>query len=292
MFSLRAGDRARLFTPVHRVGRRAGATATAITIAVASIAVARPAAGQLCHLASIDHADAAARDAAAPSTTTARTSGDRSDRVQASLAVEAAVLDIGDLQGITPALDWQHGRFAARISAPAYHVAHLTGEAWGAGDVTVGGRARLIDAGPVRAGVVATVGLPTGDADAGLGMGHTMFMPGAWAVARHRRMLLAASTTLGVSLSSGEHHHHAAMVNPMNPLEVGGSARAGYIVGDLELHGTGLVAVPIGDGVTRAIAGGGVRLALGAWSFGAEADAGLYGRPFITRGIFDATRTF
>jgi hypothetical protein len=122
----------------------------------------------------------------------------------------------------------------------------------GLGDVTVEASAELVTAADWRAGVSLGAGLPTGDDDDGLGMGHAMLMPGLWASAQPGPWRLAGSLSLGFSVESddagGHDHHHGhtvPVVNPMNRREVGG-----------------------------------------------EADAGVVGRPFIARGVLDLTRHF
>ena len=258
----------------------------AALLALALGLASRPAFGQLCHPTAQSTAD--------------RHQTETDDTgLEAAVAAEAALLEAADVQGMTTSLRGQWRRLGARVAIPVYRIAHDDGDvAIGLGDITIEASARLVGGARWRGGVVAGVGVPTGDADDGLGMGHAMLMPGAWLTAEGGPLRVAATASYGTRVGDagdGHHHHHAAraMVNPMNAHEVGGSLRAGYVAtDDLELHAIALLAAPIGDGVTRAAAAGGARWHLGTWSVGAEAGAGITGRPFVSRGVLDLTRTF
>jgi hypothetical protein len=266
-------------------------TTPAALLALALVClIPRPASGQLCHPAAQSTADRGAGRHQA---------NDRDDdtAVEAAVAAEAALLDGADAQGMTTALRGQWRRLGARLAIPVYRIAHDDGDvAVGLGDLAVEASARLLGGERWRAGVVAGVTAPTGDADDGLGMGHAMLMPGAWITAAGGPVDVAAAASYGTAVGDpGGHHHHRAraLVNPMNRHELGGSLRAAYAAtGALEVHAIALLAVPVGDGVTRAAAAGGARWHLGTWSIGAEAGAGITGKPFVSRGVLDLTRTF
>jgi hypothetical protein len=274
------------------------AAATAVPApAIASLAVlaclctARPVLGQICHPAPPDDGAARGDDAADGARAAGR-------GLVVSLAAEAMALDGADVQGLTPSLAWQGARLGARVAVPGYRMADdRGGRTVGLGDVTVEASARVLGGGDRRAGVVAAIALPTGDADQGFGMGHAMVMPGVWAAASTGRLRIAVTGSFGASLADadahGMHHHAGPQINPMNAREVAGSLRAGYVVTpSLELHGAALAAVPIGDGVTRAVVGVGIGWRRGSWRADAETDAGAAGRPFVSRGVLQLTRTF
>jgi hypothetical protein len=271
----------------------------ALIAGLAALAAARPASGQLCHAPALPPASAAGADHAGH--------GHHGDgprlHVEAAVAVDAQRLTGGtDVQGVTPWLHAARGRLALRVAVPTYRIDRDAGPGAvvGPGDVAVQGTADLLAGAGWRAGVALGAGLPTGSRDDGLGMGHLMFMPGLWAAAQPGRWRLAGSLSLGASVEAGDgdghDHHHGhtvSVVNPMNRREVGGSLRAGHAPGrHLEMYALAVGAAPIGDGVARAAVGAGARWQVGAWSVGAEADAGVVGRPFIARGVLDLTRHF
>jgi hypothetical protein len=275
----------------HAVARCGGGAirnttpAALLALALASL-ISRPASGQLCH--PVAHEAAGHPDIA-----------DDDTRLEAAVAAEAQLLATADVQGMTTSLRGRWRRFGARVAIPVYRIAHDDGDvAIGLGDIAAEASARLVGGERWRAGAVAGVSVPTGDADDGLGMGHTMLMPGAWLTAERGPLRVSAAASYGTRVGDAgdaHHHHHAAraMVNPMNARELGSSLRAAYAAtDDLEVHAVGLLAVPIGDGVTRAAAAAGARWRLGTWSIGAEAGAGITGKPFVSRGVLDLTRAF
>jgi hypothetical protein len=265
---------------------------------LATLAAARPASGQLCHAPALppgaaDHADHAGHGH--------HGDGPRLD-VEAAVAVDAQRLTGGaDVQGVTPSVHAARGRLGLRVTVPTYRIDRdADGAVAGLGDVALQGTADLLAGAGWRAGVALGAGLPTGSRDDGLGMGHLMVMPGVWAAAQPGQWRFTGSLSLGASVQPGDgdghDHHHGhtvSVVNPMNRREVGASLRAGRApVRHLELYGLAVGAAPIGDGVTRAAVGAGARWQVGAWSVGAEADAGVIGRPFIARGVLDLARHF
>jgi len=220
--------------------------------------------------------------------------------VEAGVAVEGAALEGGSFQGIAPTLAWTPGRFGARVVVPAYHLEHGGDDAVGLGDVIVTGHLRVLGGEGWATGVIVAAGLPTGDADDGLGMGHVMVMPSAFLAAQRGRGSLTAHLGAGKSLGEpGEHAHamHGAapgsLVAPMNAFELGGSLRAGLQVARaLGVHATGGIAVPVGDGETRATGGGGARWRVRDADVGIEVHLPLIGDPFRVRAVADLAYRF
>ena len=100
---------------------------------------------------------------------------------------------VGDYQAMTPALHWANGRFTASTSIGAYRLRKNGALYHGVGDLFVHGQASLVRGDTYSAGVVLALSAPTGSHRDGLGMGHVMVMPAAWAsVGRGRRMLAAS----------------------------------------------------------------------------------------------------
>lgn len=131
----------------------------------------------------------------------------------ASLSLLAAEFDTmfygGDYQGVIPGLHWSRGRFGAGTSVPLYQMTVNGREVRGPGDVDLHGQVALVD-GSARAGFSLALMLPTGDHVAGLGMGHPMLMPAAWAQRDFDRVVLSASVGYGRALGGSTHHDHGA----------------------------------------------------------------------------------
>lgn len=221
----------------------------------------------------------------------------------AAVGVIAATYDAmlfeGDYQGLTASARWSRGRFGAAASIAGYRIDKNGRTVQGLGDLMLHGHAAVLEAGALSAGAVAMVMLPTGDHIAGLGMGHVMLMPGAYARWSLGRVVLGASA--GYARGLGDTNIHAEhggggawpLVDPMNTSEVtfGASGMvtvAPSFAAGLRTDG----AAAIGDGETRLA--GGVRA---VWTRGrvettAELQAGLAGAPFGVRGIVEAAVRF
>lgn len=218
----------------------------------------------------------------------------------AAVAVVAARFDTmlyaGDYEGISPSLRWSDDRFAVVAAMPGYRV-HKNGKTlYGPGDAVVHGVASIVRAGATQAGGALAVSLPTGDDQAGLGMGHVMVMPGLWASHALGRVTLGGSVGYGRALGGERDHDHGAwpLVDPMNVAEVTWSATTDVALGEtlhagVRIHG----AIPTrAAGDDRIV--GGVRL---GWSHGrvataATLQAGLAGDPFTMRGVLETALRF
>jgi hypothetical protein len=220
----------------------------------------------------------------------------------AALGVIAAgyesMLYAGDYQGLAATGRWSRGRFGAALGLTAYRLQRNGKTVEGLGDLMLHGRATVLRAGAITAGAVAMVMAPTGDHDAGLGMGHVMLMPGGWLQWAPGRLVLAASAGYARGLGGGDiHAEHGGgawpLVDPMTPSELtfgagGMIALAPSLRAGLRADG----AIPTGGGDARLA--GGVRAvwALGRVETTAELQGGLAGAPFDLRGLVEAAVRF
>lgn len=101
-----------------------------------------------------------------------------------------------EYQGLGVAVQAGTGRFSGRVALPAYRIASDRSELGdptadagpGLGDATLAAAVDLLPRGArSRAGLTATLGLPTGNADRGRGMGHVMVTGGGWLRRLHGR---------------------------------------------------------------------------------------------------------
>jgi len=217
------------------------------------------------------------------------------------LAVEAAGLDstfyVGSYQGITPSLGWMRGRFGASATISLYHLSENGRSLYGPGDAMLAGHATVVATEALHAGVALHMMAPTGSQLDGLGMGHVMAMPSAWATWRSSPMTIEASAGYGRALTDlgGEQHDHGPMplVDPMNLQELTWSAGADVDIGrGVQIGGRTLGAVPLGSGLTRVIAGGRVAWGTPRISTGLAVQVGLAGNPFTIRGVLDTALRF
>lgn len=205
---------------------------------------------------------------------------------------------VGDYQGVLPAASWSSGWFVGGASLPYYRIRENGLETYGPGDLVVNGQARLLDRGALQAGAMMAVSFPTGNALAGLGMGHDMLMPAAWGSWHRDRLFLAGS--LGYSraiVSDSEHHDHGMwpLVEPMNLSEITWSGAGEFALAPGLRAGARLSGgVPVGSlpGHDRVV--GTLRVAYGEGRVdtSAELQAGLEGDPFTTRGIVSTSVRF
>jgi hypothetical protein len=167
----------------------------------------------------------------------------------------------------------------------------------GFGDAMAAGHAALIASETTTAGVALHMMFPTGSELQGLGMGHMMAMPSAWATWRTHPVAIQASAGYGraiTSLAGGQHDHGPApLVDPMNLQELTWSAGADLEVGHgVQFGGRALGAFPIGTGRTRVVGGGRVAWGTPRVSTGFEVQLGVAGDPFTVRGVVDTALRF
>jgi hypothetical protein len=202
----------------------------------------------------------------------------------------------GNYQGVIPAAAYANGRFLASASWAYYRLERNGNANTGVGDIVVHGRAALLDGDSAHAGVMMSLSMPTGVEAQGLGMGHPMVMPAAWAAWRLDRVGVSGSVGYSWALGAGAHvHGMQPLVEPMNMREITWSASA-----DLALP-AGVRAGPrISGGVPIAGMGGADRV-IGAMRVGwgmhrvdtsAEVQVGLFGDPFNIRGVVSTALRF
>jgi hypothetical protein len=123
-----------------------------------------------------------------------------------------------------------------------------------------------------------------------------MVMPGAWATARRGRAELAVVGAFGHAVGADDHHMHhagpAVSVNPMSPVELAATTRAGvWLTRSVAPRVGGSLALPIdSDAETRASISLGVGWRWAAWQLGADVDVPLAGDAFDVRGSAQLVR--
>lgn len=202
----------------------------------------------------------------------------------------------GDYQGVAPTLGFNHPRVAVMALLPAYRLTRNGPATYGLGDLALAVRTPIPafarDAFSAGFGLAAT--LPTGSADADLGMGHVMLMPELWF--NHERDRVQMVGTLGfaraLTSAGASHHNHGPrpIVNPMNLSEIDASLNSFVKVHDKVWLKLGMFgAMPVGtvntSGVTRIVASSGLIVTLRGLELSAELQAPLTGSPFLARGV-------
>jgi hypothetical protein len=226
----------------------------------------------------------------------------RGSSFSASVGVIAASYEsmffTGDYQGLAATGRWSRGRFGASLGVTGYRIGKNGKAVTGLGDLMLHGHATVLQAGRLSAGAVAMVMAPTGDHDAGLGMGHVMLMPGGWIHWAPGRLALAASAGYARGLGGGNiHAEHGGgawpLVDPMTPSELTlGASGMVSLASALRAGVRADAAIPTGGEDARLF--GGVRA---VWTHGsvettAELQAGLAGAPFGVRGLVEAAVRF
>lgn len=220
--------------------------------------------------------------------------------VRASASVSAGSTDLvgepRDYQGLGVAVQGGADRYSGRVALPAYRIAS---EGTGLGDVSA---AASIDVLPrralPRAGVTGLVTLPTGDADPGRGMGHTMVSGGVWARLMYRGAVFGLGAMYARALGdNAEHvaHQHGGsagwpLVDPMNPSELMIDASAIVAVVPEQLRAGVMVAFaePVDlEGERRMIGSAVFELLRGPYTVGVQVAAPLIGDPFTARGVVE-----
>lgn len=202
----------------------------------------------------------------------------------------------GDYVGLVPTAVWSNAKLAAIASIGVYRI-RLNGATYsGVGDVGFHAQAQLFRRDDLEIGVLAGVSLPSGDERHGLGMGHLMLMPGAFATWSHERVRFSATIAYGRALGSSHSHDHGAwpIVSPMLMAEVswnaGGDVR---ITDNLSAGARASGGLPAGEGgASRAIIGGRVGWRRHRLETNFELQAGVVGDPFSARGVLATTWSF
>lgn len=300
-------------TSLATTAARASAAALAVALVLASAGSAQ---AQLCHdlpdLESHHHAakGKAARSAGqapgepgehAAHDDHAAAHGEHSLGLAVGLRLEAATAAIQrrpiDFQGASLRLDLHLRRFHFRAQGSWYRLRNSIEHTTGPGDVMLAAMWTAIQTPRLHAGIALPIGLPTGDDEERLGMGHVMIMPGVFAAVKATPALtLSVGVAYNRALSSGHGHDHGIgpYVNPMTSEELGFAGRLSLRVAPaLQLVAETAIAAPFADHPVRALVGGGFVWQLDrSYSLGMLAQAGTANEPFTARGVADLTYAF
>lgn len=313
---------ARLVAPLATTAARAARVAAVALVGALVLASAGSAHAQLCHdlpdLESHHHAakGKAARTAgqapgaaaaAGPSGEPAAhqdhaaAHGEHSLGLAVGLRLEAATAAIErrpiDFQGASLRVDLHLRRFHFRAQGSWYRLRNSIEHTTGPGDVLLAAMWTAVQSRRVHAGLALPIGLPTGDDEERLGMGHAMIMPGVFAAVKATPALtLSAGVAYNRALSSGHGHDHGIgpYVNPMTREELGFAGRLSLRVAPaLQLVAETAIAAPFADHPVRALVGSGFVWQLDrSYSLGVLAQAGTANEPFTARGVADLTYAF
>jgi hypothetical protein len=224
--------------------------------------------------------------------------------ISAGVSLEAATFDnmsyVGSYQGIMPQVGWMHGRFGVGAMLGLYHLDKNGLSLYGKGDLMFTGHATVVSTEHLQAGVALHMMLPTGSELDGLGMGHTMAMPSAWAIWRPasiERLQLAASAGYSRALVSlgGEQHNHGPqpLVDPMNMEELTWSASADVdVIAGIRVGGRMQGGVPLSTGQERVIGAGRIAWGVSRVTTAFELQLGAVGDPFKVRGVVETALRF
>ena len=204
----------------------------------------------------------------------------------------------GDYQGASLGVAWSYRRIEVAARGLAYQIDRNGKTSRGFGDLMVHGAVRAYEAGAFSAGGHLMVMAPTGEAMTGLGMGHWMLMPAAWAAYAPR--FVTVSGALGYARGLGGANVHAEhggggawpLVDPMSFSEVTFDALAMFpITKSFALGARVLGAMPLDDD-TRTIGAARISWRAGRLETLAEAQAGITGDPVKFRGLVSTSMTF
>ncbi|HVV81515.1 MAG TPA: hypothetical protein VHE35_00505 [Kofleriaceae bacterium] len=202
----------------------------------------------------------------------------------------------GDYAGVGVGASWRYDRLSVHAAVRAYHLTRNGAAVDGIGDVTAGVDVLAYQRGTWSAGAGVSATLPTGEQYKGLGMGHPMLMPAAWAGRDDGRTMLGVSLGwCGAIGGGGTAHDHGPwpIVEPMSESELMGGVHLDRVIRGPFHAGVGvLAALPLHTDPTRVVAAIG-----GGWRHpraetGVELQAGLAGDPFTVRGLVTSSLRF
>lgn len=202
----------------------------------------------------------------------------------------------GDYEAVVGGFAWSYDRVSAGASWAYYRMQRNGERQYGVGDLVASGQVALVQRHDLQTGVLAAISLPAGNEDIGLGMGHVMLMPAAYAASRLGAVAVTASLGYSRALASGGHvHGMAPLVEPMNMSELTWSLGADvpFAAG---VHGGARIGggLPIAAAMGTDRVVGALRIAWGSRNLdtGAELQAGLDGDPFTIRGVVSTALRF
>ena len=200
----------------------------------------------------------------------------------------------GDYQGFIPSVQWSVGRFAAAADLGVYRLHENGRSLYGVSDAIARSQVLVIARGGAAAGVGVGVSAPTGSERDGLGMGHAMVMPTAWARWRNATIGVGGSAGYSGAFDTANHAHGAwPLVDPMNVSELTWSAGGdAALADDLRVGGSLHGAVAIGDGTSRVVVGARVVWRAGRIDSAFEIQSGIVGDPYKLRGVVETLVRF
>ena len=204
----------------------------------------------------------------------------------------------GEYQGYTGMAAFSHPWFSIEASIAGYRIVRNGLREYGPGDLMLMARGRVLRFGEEAAlGLALGASLPTGDADKGLGMGHTMLMPGAWFGLSHGGLNLVIDVAYGRMIGGSASHHAdgGPIVNPMNRSEIEHALALQYTFWRSLFLVTRLYgAVPVADvhGRAREALGLGLGGQVSYFEFALEQHLPLAGTPFESKTLLRASASF
>jgi hypothetical protein len=202
---------------------------------------------------------------------------------------------VGDYQGLMPAVHYSTMRYAVALVAPLYRLERNGATYYGPGDVMAHAQLVLAGVHARAAGIALAVSAPTGSERDGLGMGHVMVMPAAWASYGFHDVTVGGSVGYGRAIAGGGHAGHGtgSIVDPMSFSEVtfgasGDLRLAPALSAGIKLAG----AIATGEGTDRLIGGAHVVWVTGRVQTSAELQGGFVGDPFEVRGVLASAVRF
>jgi hypothetical protein len=254
--------------------RRTWFTLVRVATLAALLVLAAPVSAQTCHLSDLS-SNIAARFRV---------------RALASFATYRNPVYAGEYQGYGGSVAYSHPWVGAEAAVMGYRIVRNGLREYGVGDLLLAARATAYRFDDTAAlGVALAASLPTGDARRGLGMGHTMLMPGAWFTLHSGTLSLSIELAYGRLVGAEGHEHGAmggALVNPMNRSEVENALAVSYVFWrTLYVAARFYGAVPVADAEGKARQAG--ALVLGAsvsrFELGFEQHLPLVGDPFVSK---------
>lgn len=205
----------------------------------------------------------------------------------------------GDYIGLRASASYVNPWVIGTVTVPYYRLTRDSAVTRGLGDVASSLRVTAYrnTTAHFAGGVEYAMTFPSGTASDGLGMGHYMLMPGAWARVELGKVMLLGRLGYGrrlggMSMPQMAGHHMAVspvpVVDPMNESELTHTLAVAYEVhAMLDAQARLWGASPVGpqDGVTREMVAAGAQLNLGHVDVGAEVQVPLVGSPFRYRTV-------
>lgn len=219
----------------------------------------------------------------------------------AALGLGAATVVDGDAavsyQSVALAAQATWRRLTLRADLRGYQLARDGATSRGLGDLVIAPWVAVVERPRLHVVLGLPTSLPTGDADADLGMGHVMLMPTAMVSMAHGASSATVIAQGGWAVGADEHAHHdhgaaagtagppGPIVAPMSASEVGATLRLGHQVARrLGVNASAGAVVPLGDDPARGLLGVGAAVGIGRGQLEATVERGVLSRPVGSSG--------